>query len=205
MRTLDAAHPRLNRSLRCRYPLQSDCPSHRCLLGVVHARPRALLAARFTDLNARRAGALLAGLEQRDVAAFLVARFNEQPDCPFQGVVFHGAASWQVMDRAGYVESEATSPIRAHQAFVVFDEARCRCADFCRICHNRTSLSSTWLDPCASSLAIATCRPDVLSLFLPSEVLTATSVMISGGSRCPEHRARAGARTRNCAAMRLPQ
>ena len=38
-----------------------------------------------------------------------------------------------VMDRAGFVEALATSPLSPHEAFVVFDEARCRCAALLRL------------------------------------------------------------------------
>jgi hypothetical protein len=61
------------------------------------------------------------------VASYLTEAFNKQDNSPFDGVVFHGLSGWQVMGCAGHVDLESTSPIRAHQAFVVFDEARCRC------------------------------------------------------------------------------
>lgn len=44
------------------------------------------------------------------------------------GVVFYSRGGWQVMDGTGHVQPKATSPIKEHEAFVVFDEARCRCA-----------------------------------------------------------------------------
>lgn len=44
------------------------------------------------------------------------------------GVVFYGRTGWEVMDTHGHVQSKATSPIKEHEAFVVFDEARCRYA-----------------------------------------------------------------------------
>ena len=74
------------------------------------------------------AGALLAGLEQQEVAQALVDTFKQQERCKFLGVVFHSRESWLVMDLGGFVEPLATSPIKEHRAFVVFDEARCRCA-----------------------------------------------------------------------------
>jgi hypothetical protein len=80
----------------------------------------------------------LAGLSQESVAAKLVARFTAlessqesvEGTCaavtlPFQGVVFY-SDGWKVMDRSGFVQPKAVSPIKEHEAFVVFDEARCR-------------------------------------------------------------------------------
>ena len=67
-----------------------------------------------------------------DVAAFVIDTLQATPERSFVGVVFYGQDGdahdgWMVMDRAGYVEALATSPLSPHEAFVVFDEARCRC------------------------------------------------------------------------------
>jgi hypothetical protein len=74
------------------------------------------------------AGALLSGWELLEVAEYLIQKFDELPDSKFEGVVFHGHDMWQVMDRHLSVEAKATSPVQEHEAFVIFDEARCRYA-----------------------------------------------------------------------------
>ena len=81
-----------------------------------------LLIARFSALEGAQ------GPSESGAAAAALPRFH--------GVVFYGRDGWQVMDRRGHVQAKATSPIREHEAFVVFDEARCRCVrvpDFCMI------------------------------------------------------------------------
>jgi hypothetical protein len=83
----------------------------------------------------------LAGLSQESVAAQLIARFtafessqgavegtSAAATSPFHGVVFY-SNGWKVMDRSGFVQPKAVSPIKEHEAFVVFDEARCRYAN----------------------------------------------------------------------------
>ena len=70
---------------------------------------------------------MLAGAALEAVAAQLMEAFRER-GAPFEGVIFHGETGWHVMNRAGFCESALTSPIKDHEAFVIFDEARCRCA-----------------------------------------------------------------------------
>jgi hypothetical protein len=71
---------------------------------------------------------LLVGLELETAANYLIIAFKQQQAISFQGVLFHGRDGWQVMDNHGFCEPKATSPIKDHEAFVIFDEARCRCA-----------------------------------------------------------------------------
>lgn len=68
-------------------------------------------------------------MHQREVAEYLVHAFNRKHDCAFDGIVFYSNDRWMVLDRhTGHVGPKATSPIEEHEAFVVFDEARCRYA-----------------------------------------------------------------------------
>lgn len=78
---------------------------------------------------------MLAGMELKDAAAFLLDKFQNVGSAPsgnrLAGVKYHGtsAQGWLVMDRGGYVESAKSSPIKDHNAFILFDEARCRCGE----------------------------------------------------------------------------
>jgi hypothetical protein len=90
-------------------------------------------------------GALLAGSSQESIAQQFIDRFialegsqgSEAANCAaanlpsFQGVVFY-SNGWQIMDRAGYIQQKAVSPLKEHEAFVIFDEARCRYATYPR-------------------------------------------------------------------------
>jgi hypothetical protein len=83
--------------------------------------------------------ALLAGKSQEGVAQQLIARFTALEGSQgsaaasqaaaalptFQGVVVY-SDGWQIMDRSGHIQQKAVSPIKEHEAFVVFAEARCR-------------------------------------------------------------------------------
>lgn len=92
-----------------------------------------LLVARFTGLEATRGSAAadhgsypeLPGLPWATQAAAALPFFK--------GVVFYNDG-WQIMDLSGHIWQKAVSPIKEHEAFVVFDEARCRCV------HNPLSL-----------------------------------------------------------------
>jgi hypothetical protein len=67
-------------------------------------------------------------MKLENAAAYLISAFKQRQANSVQGVLFHGMDGWQVMDNHGFCEPKATSPIKDHEAFVIFDEARCRCA-----------------------------------------------------------------------------
>ena len=130
------------------------------------------------------AGALLAGMDQEQVARHLLAGFAARSDSvpsagnsscsgnattagepttkvqgsgkarSVLGIVFYGRSGWEVMDTHGHVQSKATSPIKEHEAFVVFDEARCRCAQ-AKMCFAFASFFLFPIKICAS--VCATC------------------------------------------------
>ena len=55
------------------------------------------------------------------------SRLEATPGNAMRGVAFHSAKEWTVMDLSGYCQPHATSPIKEHEALVLFDQARCRC------------------------------------------------------------------------------
>ena len=74
------------------------------------------------------AGALLSGYSNKDVAdKFLraLAKLN------FKGVVFFSTENqtWTIIDRRGRLCALETSPIHESEAFVIYDQSRCRGAD----------------------------------------------------------------------------
>jgi hypothetical protein len=77
------------------------------------------------------AGALLANTDPETVAHALMDSVL-QPG-RFRGVVYHQHGSpgreegWQVLDEQGHVMPKLSSPIAEADAFVIFDEAHCRC------------------------------------------------------------------------------
>ena len=81
-------------------------------------------------------GALLGRASGREAATFLLSAEGALP-ARFRGVVFFdanergvtGGGSWTVLDRVGRFASLNASPIRAAEAFCIYDEARCRGAD----------------------------------------------------------------------------
>lgn len=86
------------------------------------------------------AGAQLAGSPQHKIASHFIDLLNEQRASlaqEFRGVVFFasqtadllkgvGPEGWYVMDMQKHIISKSRSPIRESDAFVLFDEARCR-------------------------------------------------------------------------------
>lgn len=88
----------------------------------------------------RCVGAQLAGCPQHDIAAHFIDLLNEQGASgaqQFRGVVYFAAHTtdqqkgveqegWCVMDMQKHITSKIRSPIQEADAFVLFDEARCR-------------------------------------------------------------------------------
>jgi hypothetical protein len=74
------------------------------------------------------AGAMMAGKSNLEVADFIL---NNTTPRSFRGVVYfnlkHG--EWRVRDHQGAEWSKSSSPIHEREAFVYFDECRCRGAD----------------------------------------------------------------------------
>ena len=72
-------------------------------------------------------GALMTGAKSnKDVAVYLATNLNPQR---FKGVVYFDCDQWWVRDGIGRQWSKFSSPIQEHEAFVYFDESRCRGAD----------------------------------------------------------------------------
>jgi hypothetical protein len=87
-------------------------------VGAVSARTTALIDA----------GALMAGKSNAEVAEYLLAKTDAK--C-FRGVVFFSLVcdEWRVRNHQGEEWSKSSSPIHESDAFVYFDESRCRGAD----------------------------------------------------------------------------
>ena len=81
-------------------------------------------------------GALLGCMDSKEAAAYLLSEEGNLPEA-FPGVVYFDASegtaavggSWMVLDRVGRRVPLAQSPIKASEAFCIYDEARCRGAD----------------------------------------------------------------------------
>ena len=75
------------------------------------------------------AGATMAGLSNLEVAHRVISLLPE--DSPQEGVVYFDKkeASWYVLNRRGRMWPQSSSPIHEKDAFVYFDESRCRGAD----------------------------------------------------------------------------
>ena len=75
------------------------------------------------------AGATMAGLSNRQVATGVLKLLSKTS--PLQGVVYFepAAATWYVISRRGRSWPQSSSPIHERDAFVYFDESRCRGAD----------------------------------------------------------------------------
>ncbi|PNH12760.1 hypothetical protein TSOC_000242, partial [Tetrabaena socialis] len=73
-------------------------------------------------------GALLAGASNSEAAQYLLPRLDR---ARFKGVCFYNesARSWVVCDEHGRQLPRHSSPIAEREAFVIFDDARCRGAD----------------------------------------------------------------------------
>jgi hypothetical protein len=75
------------------------------------------------------AGALMAGVSNADVAKYLISKLNQK----FRAVIFFDGESlnkgWYVLDRNGSTKPKQSSPIHERDAFVYYDESRCRGAD----------------------------------------------------------------------------
>ena len=81
------------------------------------------------------AGALLAGLDLRNVAQRIAAAIATAAEhgehahwAHFEGVLYYGKVGWCVLTQDDHQEPFKTSPLKAHQLFVIFDEAHCWCA-----------------------------------------------------------------------------
>ena len=75
------------------------------------------------------AGGLVAGVDNSDAATYLLSILDPKA---FQGVVFFDTAKhseWRVRDQRGREWPLSKSPIRERDAFVYFDDSRCRGAD----------------------------------------------------------------------------
>ncbi|CAN0526725.1 unnamed protein product, partial [Ectocarpus sp. 8 AP-2014] len=81
-------------------------------------------------------GALLGRVSSKEAARFLLSSEGGLPET-FRGVVFFDASrgtaavggEWMVLERVGCSVALSGSPIRASEAFAIYDEARCRGAD----------------------------------------------------------------------------
>jgi hypothetical protein len=75
------------------------------------------------------AGALMAGASNAGVAKYLIGKLSKT----FRGVIFFDGESlskgWYVLDRNGSTKPRHSSPIHERDAFVYYDESRCRGAD----------------------------------------------------------------------------
>ena len=71
-------------------------------------------------------GALMAGPSNKDIAAYLAKRLDREK---FQGVVYFHLDQWWVRDYYGREWPKHASPIHEKDAFVYFDESRCRGTD----------------------------------------------------------------------------
>ena len=76
------------------------------------------------------AGALMAGLSNLEVADKIRFKLKEI-DCKLKGVVYfdYSAHEWSFRNKVGRTWSLASSPVQEREAFVYFDESRCRGAD----------------------------------------------------------------------------
>lgn len=102
-----------------------------------------------------RAGALLAGLELDRAAAHVAAALQGAPGHTKRGVVFHGPYEWTVMDLTGFCRPHTVSPIKEHEALVLFDQARCRCGASCGTHHRQLAVS--WCSSGGSLAALCDC------------------------------------------------
>lgn len=79
------------------------------------------------------AGALLAGLNNDDIARRLIDTFRLQRVWKYKGVVFFDNHSqdgqWMALEPSGRLLPKNQSPVQEAEAFVIFDEPRCRGAD----------------------------------------------------------------------------
>ena len=76
------------------------------------------------------AGALMAGMDNREVATHIMSLLS-CGNAHLQGVVYFSVPddTWYVLSRNGRTLPRGSSPIRERDAFVYFDESRCRGAD----------------------------------------------------------------------------
>jgi len=124
------------------------------------------------------AGALMAGLSNQQVAEKLSALLTEKKSA-LKGVVFFddGKNAWSFRIHTGYIWLLENSPVQEKDAFVYFDESRCRGADMKL---SRYAVAALTIGPgmCKDKLMQAAFRmrqldrEQSLNLMLPMEVAT---------------------------------
>jgi hypothetical protein len=103
------------------------------------------------------AGALLAGIGNRNIAEDILARMTEA--CPYRGVIFFDVAlrSWRIRARDGQEWSKSASPIPERECFALFDELRCRGADL-KLAYNAVAVVTVGSRMCKDKLMQAAGR-----------------------------------------------
>ena len=129
-------------------------------------------------------GAQLAGSHQYMIASNFIDRLNDQPSSEalqFRGVVFFVSKTgdlppgveqegWYVMDLQKHITMKSRSPICEADAFVLFDEARCRYRALCHASYNHwafdTLLGVHALDSleCLTTIYSVSCCVSLFSL-----------------------------------------
>lgn len=104
-------------------------------------------------------GALMAGLENDEVARRMISLLEENRNDEIQGVVFFDKteASWVVLSPEGRQWPLGSSPIHERDAFVYFDESHCRGADM-KLRNNASALLTIGPDMCKDKLMQAAGR-----------------------------------------------
>ena len=131
------------------------------------------------------AGALMAGLNNEAVAEKIIKLLNEIDSC-LKGVVYFDDCKreWSFRNKVGRIWSLISSPVHEREAFVYFDESRCRGADMKL---NSTAVAGLTIGPgmCKDKLMQAAFRMrqldrgQKLQLVLPLEVATKVSHLVS--------------------------
>ena len=103
------------------------------------------------------AGATMAGLSNLEVARRVITKLPERS--PLEGVVYFDKmeASWYVLNRRGRMWPQSSSPIHEKDAFVYFDESRCRGADM-KLLPNAMAILTVGPDMCKEKLMQAAGR-----------------------------------------------
>ena len=119
-------------------------------------------------------GALMAGTSNKNVAIYLAERLD--PDI-FQGVVYFDLNEWWVRDGLGREWHKHASPIHEQDAFVYFDESRCRGTDM-KLKINAEAVLTLGPDMCKDKLMQAAGRMRQLEsgqkllIIAPDDVIT---------------------------------
>ena len=137
-------------------------------------------------------GALMAGTANKDVAIYLAERLD--PDI-FQGVVYFDLNQWWVRDGLGREWPKHASPIHEQDAFVYFDESRCRGSDM-KLKINAEAVLTLGPNMCKDKLMQAAGRMRQLEsgqkllIIAPDDVITkirSTNNLCSSGEIKPDN------------------